>query len=116
MLVRNGRLQRLIAVLLVTLVAVSAQAWASHVDWPTNQSGEHAHVDISAFDDSATLTDLESADTAHSDHCCHAAAHLVGLRSHADGVDFRMATPHRAERRNRYTSLAHPPLIDPPIA
>ena len=54
MIVRNRRLQRLIAVLLVTLVAVSAQAWASHVDWPVPGEGDHAHVEFSAFDDDAS--------------------------------------------------------------
>ena len=114
MIVRNGRFQQLIAVLLVTLVAVSAQAWASHVDWPAPQAGDHAHVDVSALD--GADAHIDSAETTHSDHCSHGAAHLLGLRSHAEDVDFAGSVPHRAECGDRYTSLAHPPLTDPPIA
>lgn len=116
MIVRDNRLQRIIAVLLVTFVALSAQAWASHVDWPVNDNGDHAHVDLSAFDKAGSLDDTGAADTNHSDHCCHAAAHLVGLRSHAEAIDLRADHRHGMDRRDRYTSLTHPPLIDPPIA
>jgi hypothetical protein len=119
MIVRNRRLQRLLAVLLVTLVAASAQAWASHVDWPVAGEGDHAHVEFSAFDDDASLDDLETAqsgETGHSDHCCHAAAHLVGLRSHAQDIDLAAGMRHGLAHPDGYASLAHPPLIDPPIA
>lgn len=116
MLVRDIRLQQLIAALLVALVAMSAQAWASHVDWPTTRNGEHAHVDISAFDVNTTTAVAQGADSGHSDHCCHAAAHLVGLRSRAEGVAFQAAAAQRIDHRSLYTSVAHAPLIDPPIA
>lgn len=116
MFTRNRRLQRLVAALLVALVAVSAQAWASHVDWPAMPAGgEHAHVDVSALDGAQPVDDSRAAQTNQSDHCPHGAAHLVGLRSHAETMDLEIPHQHRGEHRNRYESIAHPPLIVPPI-
>lgn len=101
--------------LLVALMAVSAQAWASHVDWPAMQASGYAHVDISALDDAQSVDDGRTVETDHSDHCCHGAAHLVGLRSHTHGMDLDARAPQRGPHRNRYESIAHPPLIFPPI-
>jgi|AntDeeMetagen681_2_1112603.scaffolds.fasta_scaffold15725_1 hypothetical protein len=116
MFTRNRRLQRLVAALLVALVAVSAQAWASHVDWPAMPAGgEHAHVDVSALDGAQSVDDSRAAQTNQSDHCPHGAAHLVGLRSHAESMDLDGQAQHRGEHRNRYESITHPPLMIPPI-
>lgn len=116
MLIRNPWLQRLVAALLVALVAVSAQAWASHVDWPATQAGEHVHVDVSALDEVQQSPDKNrSVEADHSDHCCHAAAHLVGLRSHAQGMNLKGQMQPRGNYSSRYASIAHPPLMIPPI-
>lgn len=113
---RTSNVQRLVTIVLIALVAMSSQAWASHVDWPAMQTdGAHAHVDISALDDAQSVDDSRSAQPDHSDHCGHSAAHLTGLRSHAADMDFEIRTRHARGHRSRYETIAHPPLIFPPI-
>ena len=116
MIVRHPTLQRLVAVLLIAFVAISAQAWAGHIDWPAAQGSDHAHIETTAFDVHPATGAGDADHASHSDHCCHASAHLVGLRSDLAGVDFAAATPARGGVGKRYVSLTHAPLIDPPIA
>jgi hypothetical protein len=106
-----ANLQRLVAIVLTVIVALSAQAWASHVDWPAFDGETYSHVESTAVDNADTGV---SAD--HNDHCSHASAHLVGIQSDAPDMGLRGMSSRNGRHRDLYRSLAHTPLIDPPIA
>ena len=113
---RHPTLQRLVAVLLIAFVAVSTQAWAGHIDWPAEQGSAHAHIETTALDAQPATAPGSTDHASHSDHCCHASAHLVGLRSYLAAVQFAGAALSHTGRGKPYVSLTHAPLIDPPIA
>lgn len=108
-------LLKLISALLIAVVAFSAQAWASHVDWPTADGG--SHVETTALDGASTAASASDADAVeHGDHCGHASAHLVGLHACHAVLAMGVAAAHDDNRDARYESVIHAPLIDPPIA
>lgn len=116
MLVRNPSLQRLIAVVLVTLVALSAQAWASHIDGPMSHGNDRAHVDPAALDDGPAFDAQGPAQADSGDHCSHGAAHLTGMNSDGTPVAFEANTQRLDDCTQRYTNPAYWPLTEPPIA
>ncbi|WP_123591780.1 hypothetical protein [Salinisphaera orenii] len=107
-------LLKLISVLLIAVVAFSAQAWASHVDWPAADGG--AHVETTALDGASTASSADADEIEHGDHCGHASAHLVGLHACHAVLATDAAAAHDDARGTRYESVIHTPLIDPPIA
>ena len=104
-------LQRLVAIVLTVIVALSAQAWASHVDWPSSDGETYSHVESTAVDGADSGVSAE-----HNDHCSHASAHLVGIQSGAPDMELHKISSRNGRHRDLYRSLAHTPLVDPPIA
>ena len=109
MRIRNPDVQRFVAAVLIALIAMSSQAWASHVDWPANRGDASTHIDTA--DDGSTAANAD-----HTDHCSHASAHLVGLQGDAVGICLESVASHTTIIRSRYHSPTYAPLIDPPIA
>lgn len=106
------RLLRPLAAVLVCLMALSAQAWASHIDWPLANGGQ-GHAAAAALD-GAEIAGSAHAD--HTEHCCHAGAHLIGLHGRHAHLASTVPATHIDAPQSRYRSITHPPLIDPPIA
>lgn len=116
MIVCRPPLLKLVSVLLIAVVAFSAQAWASHVDWPI--SGDKTHVESTAFDGASAnpVSSPEVAKAGHGDHCGHASAHLVGLHTSHAAFAVDVVASYDDARGTCYESVIDAPLIDPPIA
>lgn len=121
MSIRASHVARCLALALICLIVLNAQAWASHVHWPTaaDTTSQAVQTDASVTDVHANAPDATTGntlDTGHSDHCCHAGAHLVGLHRDTDAGFAEAMRINIARIDTRYVSVAHAPPVDPPIA
>ena len=96
--------------LVAVIVAVSALAWAWHVDIPAAldeqavvSATSHSHVD------NGDLVDV-------CDHCCHAGAHSIALLPAPVDTDLVTPDSHRFITESRLTTAQQDPPYIPPIA
>lgn len=95
---------------MVFVVALSAVAWAWHVDLPTSTDGS---VKVAALDHGH----VDNGDVINRcDHCCHAGAHLTALVAKAATLDFDTSFLFAAAVDARLTSPKTDPPYIPPIA
>ena len=59
--------------------------------------------------------DHPEGDLHHDDHCCHGAAHLMGIHSIVSTSDMKMKSGFRVSTIDALPSLYITPLLRPPI-
>lgn len=116
MWIRNHVAARCLATMLVCLIVLSAQSWASHVHWSADAQQSVAGQMAGQVADEANSEGASGqSEAAQNDHCSHAGAHLVGL--HKGPVDHLIGCAEMAHMTSRasYQSIDLEPSVDPPI-
>ena len=99
----------LICILLVANLASGlAFAWDTH---PEAMVG-HDFAAVNLVDDDHNHPD---GDLHHDDHCCHGAAHLMGIHSTVSTSDINATNAYRVSTTDTLPSLYISPLLRPPI-
>ena len=98
--------RRLTAFLVIVCMLMYGTAWAFDGHW--SASGDHSHA--IAHGDPVPLDD-----DGDCDHCCHAAAHFVGIvAEHAFTKPFALDAGPRARDVGPWLSISLPPPTRPP--
>ena len=101
--------RKLIYILLVANLTLGlAFAWDTH---PEALAG-HDFAAVNLIDDDHNHPD---GDLHHDDHCCHGAAHLIGILSVVSTSDMNVTSGYRVSMTDSLPSLYIPPLLRPPI-
>lgn len=96
--------------LVAVIVAVSALAWAWHVDIP-------APLEEQALVSAASHSHIDNGDLVdRCDHCCHAGAHAMALLPAPVITNFVAPDSHRFITETRLTTPQQDPPYIPPIA
>lgn len=117
MALRTHNAARWLIAILACLVALSAQSWASHVHLPTDDNGSAVGTTTEAPANTAdNNVALDQSGDGHSDHCGHAGAHHVALRSEPIRAIGGAALVVLVTGRAAYKNVDHEPTLEPPIA
>jgi len=117
MWIRNHTAARWLATMLVCLVALSAQSWASHLHWSADDQQPVAGQTSGQVADNTDSTGTAGqADVGQNDHCGHAGTHHIGLHQEAADCPTGGAAIADATGRDGYQSIDHQPPVEPPIA
>lgn len=99
----------LVYILLVANLASGlAFAWDTHPEAMVGH--DSAAVNLVGDDHNHPDGDLH-----HNDHCCHGAAHLMGIHSVVSTLGTKMKSGYRVSRIDTLPSLYITPLLRPPI-
>ena len=106
-------LTRLLAFAAIALT-VNTFVWAAHMDTPAPADGEvprsvHAHVEHDGMEDSKEVVE-------NCDHCCHAGAHVLALRSDALRASLSPVLPLQVFQAFALVQAPSDPPFIPPIA
>lgn len=117
MWIRNHIVARWLATIIVGLVVLSAQSWASHVHWSADdQQSVAGQMAEQVADDASNAGAAGQSDVGQNDHCGHAGTHLVGLHQEPVGHLVGCSAVADATTRAGYQSVDHEPPVEPPIA
>ena len=107
------RMQKIIAQILILLMLFSNAVWAIDSDFVSSNhfsSKSEPHTDT---DDTDGLTPHHN-DSEDSDHCCHGAAHLIGLMSIKVMRTVKIKDAAQLQRVATLVSYKHLPPTPPP--